>query len=209
MHPTLGSLARFQAFFLRLSNFPVGRRSAARPSAGNANRWATPCIKPFAWFSKLAYLSNWRLNLQNQVSGLSKFVFLAVAFFQIFQSQKLAFGFFSQSFAFGFVRFSKLASWLRSKFLLKSGFDSSKSVSLAVFNFGCVRFLKSASSFSVKVLVNWVQAFSQVHFVGKSHSLQSHFFSKRFGKSGSGVFNFGSHGFSQVIIAKNKVVCKS
>jgi hypothetical protein len=25
--------------FLRLSIFPVGRRSAARPSAGNANRW--------------------------------------------------------------------------------------------------------------------------------------------------------------------------
>jgi hypothetical protein len=26
--------------FLRLSIFPIGRRSAARPSAGNANRWA-------------------------------------------------------------------------------------------------------------------------------------------------------------------------
>ena len=40
VHPTLGILARFQAFFLRLIIFPVGRRSAARPSAGNANRWA-------------------------------------------------------------------------------------------------------------------------------------------------------------------------
>ncbi len=44
MHPTLGILARFQAFFLRLIIFPVGRRPAARPSAGNANRWATQKI---------------------------------------------------------------------------------------------------------------------------------------------------------------------
>ena len=30
---------------LRLSIFPVGRRSAARPSAGNANRWAVQIEK--------------------------------------------------------------------------------------------------------------------------------------------------------------------
>ncbi len=42
MHPTLGSLAKISNIFLRLSIFPVGRRPAARPSAGNASRWATP-----------------------------------------------------------------------------------------------------------------------------------------------------------------------
>lgn len=67
--PDAGDSAAFPSSFLRLNLFPIGRRPAARPSAGNANRWATPCIKPFAWFSKLACLSNWRLNLQNQVSG--------------------------------------------------------------------------------------------------------------------------------------------
>jgi hypothetical protein len=40
VHPTLGILPRFQAFFYASAFFPVGRRSAARPSAGNANRWA-------------------------------------------------------------------------------------------------------------------------------------------------------------------------
>jgi len=40
VHPTLGILARFQAFFYASAFFPVGRRPAARPSAGNANRWA-------------------------------------------------------------------------------------------------------------------------------------------------------------------------
>jgi len=43
VHPTLGILAKISSSFLRLSIFPIGRRSAARPSAGNANRWATPC----------------------------------------------------------------------------------------------------------------------------------------------------------------------
>jgi hypothetical protein len=45
VHPTLGSLAAFSSIFLRLSIFPVGRRSAARPSAGNANRWAADAKK--------------------------------------------------------------------------------------------------------------------------------------------------------------------
>jgi len=44
VHPTLGILARFQSIFLCLSIFPVGRRSAARPSAGNANRWAAVIV---------------------------------------------------------------------------------------------------------------------------------------------------------------------
>jgi len=36
--PDAGDSAAFSSIFLRLIIFPVGRRSAARPSAGNANR---------------------------------------------------------------------------------------------------------------------------------------------------------------------------
>jgi len=42
--PDAGDSGAIPSSFLRLSIFPVGRRSAARPSAGNANRWAVPCI---------------------------------------------------------------------------------------------------------------------------------------------------------------------
>ena len=38
--PDAGDSGAIPSFFLRLIIFPVGRRSAARPSAGNANRWA-------------------------------------------------------------------------------------------------------------------------------------------------------------------------
>jgi hypothetical protein len=38
--PDAGDSGEIPSIFLRLSIFPVGRRSAARPSAGNANRWA-------------------------------------------------------------------------------------------------------------------------------------------------------------------------
>jgi len=38
--PDAGDSGAIPSHFLRLSIFPVGRRSAARPSAGNANRWA-------------------------------------------------------------------------------------------------------------------------------------------------------------------------
>ena len=38
--PDAGDSGAIPSIFLRLSIFPVGRRSAARPSAGNANRWA-------------------------------------------------------------------------------------------------------------------------------------------------------------------------
>jgi len=41
--PDAGDSAAFSSLFLRLSIFPIGRRSAARPSAGNANRWAVGC----------------------------------------------------------------------------------------------------------------------------------------------------------------------
>src|SRR3990167_4797630 len=43
--PDAGESGAIPSLFLRLSIFPVGRRSAARPSAGNANRWHAPCIK--------------------------------------------------------------------------------------------------------------------------------------------------------------------
>ena len=38
--PNAGESGAIPSIFLRLSIFPVGRRPAARPSAGNANRWA-------------------------------------------------------------------------------------------------------------------------------------------------------------------------
>jgi len=37
--PDAGDSGAIPSIFLRLIIFPVGRRSAARPSAGNANRW--------------------------------------------------------------------------------------------------------------------------------------------------------------------------
>jgi hypothetical protein len=57
--PDAGESARFTSIFLRWQFFLFGRRSAAHPSAGNANRWAGACSKSFAWFPKLACLSNW------------------------------------------------------------------------------------------------------------------------------------------------------
>jgi len=41
--PDAGDSGAIPSSFLRLSFFPVGRRSAARPSAGNANRSAASC----------------------------------------------------------------------------------------------------------------------------------------------------------------------
>jgi len=40
--PDAGESGAIPSLFLRLIFFPVGRRPAARPSAGNANRWAFP-----------------------------------------------------------------------------------------------------------------------------------------------------------------------
>ena len=40
--PDAGDSGAIPSLFLRLSIFPVGQRPAARPSAGNANRWAVP-----------------------------------------------------------------------------------------------------------------------------------------------------------------------
>ncbi len=38
--PDAGDSGAIPSLFLRLVIFPIGRRSAARPSAGNAIRWA-------------------------------------------------------------------------------------------------------------------------------------------------------------------------
>jgi len=38
--PDAGDSGAIPSIFLRLSLFPVGRRPAPHPSAGNANRWA-------------------------------------------------------------------------------------------------------------------------------------------------------------------------
>jgi hypothetical protein len=43
--PDAGESGAIPSLFLRLSIFPVGRRPAARPSAGNANRWLAVQIK--------------------------------------------------------------------------------------------------------------------------------------------------------------------
>ena len=40
--PDAGDSGAIPSIFLRLSIFPVRRRPAARPSAGNANRWEEP-----------------------------------------------------------------------------------------------------------------------------------------------------------------------
>ena len=42
--PDAGDSAQIPSSFLRLSIFPVGRLRRPRPSAGNANRWAEPCV---------------------------------------------------------------------------------------------------------------------------------------------------------------------
>ena len=71
--PDAGESGAIPSLFLRLNIFPVGRRPAARPSAGNANRWKAdqkPKAKP-------------SLNRKFRFSfGLkSRFVFMGWSFF--------------------------------------------------------------------------------------------------------------------------------
>ena len=54
--PDAGDSGAISSSFLRLSIFPVGRRSAARPSAGNANRWALADLFGLAIHTKLFFL---------------------------------------------------------------------------------------------------------------------------------------------------------
>ena len=59
--PDAGDSGAIPSLFLRLSIFPVGRLRRPRPSAGNANRWATPCmdVKNFReYFMKIKPISN-------------------------------------------------------------------------------------------------------------------------------------------------------
>jgi len=44
VHPTLGILAKSQAVFYALSFSQSDGFAVPRPNAGNANRWAVPCI---------------------------------------------------------------------------------------------------------------------------------------------------------------------
>jgi len=47
VHPTLGILARFQAFFNASAFSQLDGFAVPRPSAGNANRWATKSKAPY------------------------------------------------------------------------------------------------------------------------------------------------------------------
>jgi hypothetical protein len=71
--PDAGESGAIPSIFLRLSIFPVGRRPAARPSAGNANRWVAQEQKP-------------KPSLNNKFgSGIGSEIqsqFLAVVFFK-------------------------------------------------------------------------------------------------------------------------------
>ena len=52
--PDAGDSGAIPSLFLRLSIFPVGQRPAARPSAGNANRWAVLNFSRFTIFLAVA-----------------------------------------------------------------------------------------------------------------------------------------------------------
>jgi hypothetical protein len=61
--PDAGDSGAIPSSFLRLILFPVGRRPAARPSAGNANRWALGHrIKNF--YMNIIYMTRARLNFE-------------------------------------------------------------------------------------------------------------------------------------------------
>ena len=61
--PDAGDSGAIPSLFLRLSIFPVGRRSAAHPSAGNANRWATRLAEYGVLFFEIQIQVDIQLNL--------------------------------------------------------------------------------------------------------------------------------------------------
>jgi hypothetical protein len=86
-------------------------------------------VKSFGRFAKSSCLSNWRFEscksgfwFLAKVFVCSGQAFLAVAVFQVFGSQKLAFVFFSHIFIFGFVRLQKSASRFLAKILASKRF---------------------------------------------------------------------------------------
>ncbi|MDZ7925272.1 MAG: hypothetical protein U5M23_14730, partial [Marinagarivorans sp.] len=160
-------------------------------------------------FQNWLALSNWRLNLsQNQGFEFSvKFwvrtnsFFLRWLFFKfiVLKNWRLSFSRIISSSALPGSK-NQLRGFGQS--FGKQAFLFGKVSFVAIAIFGKVKFLQSASKFSVEVLANWLWAFCQAHFSGKGFGLQSHFFSKHFGKFGSGVLYFRSFGFRKVIIAK-------
>ena len=102
--------------------FLLPNRIPARPYAGNASRWQELRVKTFCGFQNFVVCQISVLSLESQVSffskvaGLPKSVLCAAAFFLNLSFSKIGVALFLASFVFGFVRFSKLASRLRSKF---------------------------------------------------------------------------------------------
>jgi len=67
--PDAGDSAAFSSIFLRLSLFPIGRRPAARPSAGNANRWQELAVNLSFGFQNFLVGKISVLSLANQGFG--------------------------------------------------------------------------------------------------------------------------------------------
>jgi hypothetical protein len=90
--PDAGESGAISSLFLRLSIFPVGRRPAARPSAGNASRWASGHLKVQNNILAGDFIS---LQFQFWVSYFfkSKLVCLQLVLLFIFIAHFLSFGF--------------------------------------------------------------------------------------------------------------------
>ena len=58
--PDAGDSGAIPSIFLRLIIFPVGRRPAARPSAGNANRWVLRTDQKT--------ITSWRIDIHDEQS---------------------------------------------------------------------------------------------------------------------------------------------
>ena len=67
--PDAGDSATISSSFTRLIIFPVGRRSTARPSAGNANRWAFNSEAISYPYICSTFCRNQQLRLQNAPSN--------------------------------------------------------------------------------------------------------------------------------------------
>jgi hypothetical protein len=86
--PDAGDSGAISSIFLRLSIFPVGRRSAARPSAGNANRWlASQSAKTKPSLNRKFCFWDWLRNSNSFFSGgVFKFRFFVQQIFFYQQS---------------------------------------------------------------------------------------------------------------------------
>jgi hypothetical protein len=71
VHPTLGILARFQAFFYASAFFQSDGVPPPAPARVTQTVSVPLQVKPFASFSKLRFVQV-GLRLQNQASGFSK-----------------------------------------------------------------------------------------------------------------------------------------